>query len=461
MRTSRWATLAVLALAQFMVVLDVTIVNVALPDIHASLGFSTDGLQWVVSAYALAFGGFLLLGGRAADLLGRRRVFFAGLALFGVASLAAGLAQSPGMLVAARAAQGFGGALLSPAALSILTVTFAHGRDRNIALGIWGALAGLGGTLGVIAGGVLVDWLGWEAIFFVNVPIAIATLIATPLIVRESRVEDATRDFDVLGAVVGTGGLLALVYGVIRSEPLGFGSAEVIACLAGAVVLLGAFLAVESRAKAPLVPLRLFRSRGLRASSAALALNGGAFIAMFFLTAIFLQQVRGDSALQAGLHFLPMGFAAVFGATAASQLVTRVGTRPVQLVGALLSVVGLVLLAQADATGSFASEILPGTVVFGVGIMGIAVAGQIGAIADVRHEEAGAASGLVTAGYQIGGALGLAIASTVAAGVSDPVDAFHRGLLVAAAFAVVNVVLAVLAPRVEPSAEQLTEAAAA
>jgi EmrB/QacA subfamily drug resistance transporter len=461
MRTSRWATLAVLALAQFMVVLDVTIVNVALPHIRASLGFSADGLQWVVSAYALAFGGFLLLGGRAADLLGRRRVFFAGLALFGVASLVAGLSESPGMLVAARAAQGFGGAMLSPAALSILTVTFAHGRDRNIALGIWGALAGLGGTLGVIAGGVLVDWLGWEAIFFVNVPIAIATLIATPLIVRESRVEDATRDFDILGAVVGTGGLLALVYGVIRSEPLGFGSAEVIACLAGAVVLLAAFLWVESRAKAPLVPLRLFRSGGLRASSAALALNGGAFIAMFFLTAIFLQQVRGDSALQAGLHFLPMGFAAVIGATVASQVVTRVGTRPVQLVGALLSVVGLVLLAQADATGSFASEILPGTVVFGVGIMGIAVAGQIGAIADVRHDEAGAASGLVSAGYQIGGALGLAIATTVAGGASDLTDAFHRGLLVAAAFAAVNVVLAVISPRIEPSAEQLTEAAVA
>jgi EmrB/QacA subfamily drug resistance transporter len=461
MRTSRWATLAVLALAQFMVVLDVTIVNVALPHIRASLGFSADGLQWVVSAYALAFGGFLLLGGRAADLLGRRRVFFAGLALFGVASLVAGLSESPGMLVAARAAQGFGGAMLSPAALSILTVTFAHGRDRNIALGIWGALAGLGGTLGVIAGGVLVDWLGWEAIFFVNVPIAIATLIATPLIVRESRVEDATRDFDILGAVVGTGGLLALVYGVIRSEPLGFGSAEVIACLAGAVVLLGAFLWVESRAKAPLVPLRLFRSRGLRASSAALALNGGAFIAMFFLTAIFLQQVRGDSALQAGLHFLPMGFAAVIGATVASQIVTRVGTRPVQLVGALLSVAGLVLLAQADATGSFASEILPGTVVFGVGIMGIAVAGQIGAIADVRHDEAGAASGLVSAGYQIGGALGLAIATTVAGGASDLTDAFHRGLLVAAAFAAVNVVLSVISPRIEPSAEQLAEAAAA
>ncbi len=461
MRTSRWATLAVLALAQFMVVLDVTIVNVALPDIQQALGFTADGLQWVVSAYALAFGGFLLLGGRAADILGRRRVFMIGLGLFGAASLAAGLASTPALLIGARAVQGFGGALLSPAALSIVTVTFAHGRDRNVAMGVWGALAGLGGTLGVIAGGVLVDWLGWEAIFFVNVPIAIATLIATPMIVRESRVEGAARDFDIPGALLGTGGLLALVYGVIRSEPLGFGSTEVIACLAGAAVLLGAFLWVESRATNPLVPLRLFQSPGLRASSAALALNGGAFIAMFFLTAIFLQQVRGDSALQAGLHFLPMGFAAVIGATVASQLVTRVGTRPVQLVGALLSVVGLVLLAQADATGSYATQILPGIVIFGVGIMGIGVAGQIGAIADVRHDEAGAASGLVSAGYQIGGALGLAIVTTIAAGAGTLTDAFQRGLMVAAAFAAVNVVLAIVSPRIAPTPEQLVEAAAA
>jgi EmrB/QacA subfamily drug resistance transporter len=459
MRTSRWATLAVLALAQFMVVLDVTIVNVALPDIRQSLGFSADGLQWVISAYALAFGGFLLLGGRAADILGRRRVFLVGLALFGAASLAAGLASTPGLLVAARAVQGFGGALLSPAALSILTVTFAHGRDRNVALGVWGALAGLGGTLGVIAGGVLVDWLGWEAIFFVNVPVAIATLAATPMIVRESRVEGATRDFDLRGALLGTSGLLALVYGVIRSEPLGFGSVEVIGFLAGAAGLLGAFLWAESRATNPLVPLRLFRSRGLRASSAALALNGGAFIAMFFLTAIFLQQVRGESALSTGVQILPMGFAAIIGATIASQLVTRVGTRPVQLVGALLSVVGLVLLAQAGATGAYVTEIMPGTVIFGFGIMGVAVAGQIGAIADVRHHEAGAASGLVSAGYQIGGALGLAIASTVAAGGDSPVDAFQRGLMVAAAVAVINVVLAVVSPRIAPTTEQLAEAA--
>jgi MFS family permease len=365
------------------------------------------------------------------------------------------------MLIGARAVQGFGGALLSPAALSILTVTFARGRDRNIALGVWGALAGLGGTLGVIAGGVLVDWLGWEAIFFVNVPIAIATLIATPLIVRESRVEGATRNFDIPGAVLGTGGLLALVYGVIRSEPLGFGSTEVIACLAAAAALLCAFLWVESRAKAPLVPLRLFRSRGLRTSSASLALNGGAFTAMFFLTAIFLQQARGESALMTGVQILPMGFAAIIGATIASQLVTRVGTRPVQLMGALLSVVGLVLLAQAGATGAYVAEILPGTVVFGFGIMGVGVAGQIGAIADVRHDEAGAASGLVSAGYQIGGALGLAVATTVAAGGASLADAFQRGLLVAAGFAAVNVVLSLLSPSVEATPDQLAEAAAA
>src|SRR3954451_1081706 len=229
MRSSRWSTLTVLALAQFMVVLDVTIVNVALPDIQADLGFSSAGLQWVVSAYTLLFGGFLLLGGRASDLLGRRRMFMSGMALFTGASLVAGLAPSPGVLIAARAAQGLGGALLSPAALSILTVTFAPGRDRNLALGIWGGLAGLGGTLGVVLGGILVDAVGWSWIFFVNVPIGLAVGLVTPAVVAESRVRPATRTFDLLGSVLGTGGLLAIVLGVIRAEPLGWGAAEVVA----------------------------------------------------------------------------------------------------------------------------------------------------------------------------------------------------------------------------------------
>lgn len=475
MRTNRWSTLTVLALAQFMVVLDVTIVNVALPDIQAALGFSADGLQWVIGAYTLLFGGFLLLGGRAGDLLGRRRVFLAGLGLFSGASLVAGLAPSAEVLVAARAAQGLGGALLSPAALSILYVTFAHGRERNLALGIWGGLAGLGGTLGVVAGGVLVDAIGWEWVFIVNVPIGAALLAITPLFVRESRAERAAgrRTFDVAGAVLGTGGLLAVVLGVIRAEPLGWGHAEVIALLAGGAVLLAAFLRAEQRSSAPLVPLRLFRSRGMQTASLGLALNGGAFLAMFFLTAIFLQQVRGDSALDAGLHFLPMGFAAIAGAGLASTFVTRLGTRPVYLAGSVLSVVGLLLLAQVDASSSYAADILPGLLLFGFGMMGVGVAAQITAVADVGAEEAGAASGLVTAGYQVGGALGLAIITTlstsrtedlVAGGAAQAdalVSGFQRGLVVAAVFAAANILLAIPAPQVKPDAELVGEAAIA
>src|SRR3954447_22288462 len=353
-----------LAVAQFMVVLDVTVVNVALPDIQADLGFSASGLQWVISAYTLMFGGFLLLGGRMADLLGRRRVFLSGLGLFSLGSLLAGLATSAGVLIGARALQGFGGALLSPAALSIVTVTFPPGRDRNLALGIWGGLAGLGGTLGVVLGGILVDAVGWSWIFFVNVPIGLAVIMITPVFVAESRVEQRSRTFDLLGAVVGTAGLLAIVLGVIRAEPLGWGATEVVSLLAGGAALLIAFLRVESRSAAPLVPLRLFRSRGMQTSSLALALNGGAFLAMFFLTALFLQQVRGDSALDAGLHFLPMGVAAIAGATAASTLVTRIGTRPVHVAGAVLSVIGLALLARSDATSSYAGGVLPGLLLF-------------------------------------------------------------------------------------------------
>lgn len=474
MPRNRWSVLTVLALAQFMVVLDVTIVNVALPDIQADLGFSADGLQWVVSAYTLLFGGFLLLGGRAADLLGRRRVFAAGLALFGAASLVAGLAPSSEVLIAARAVQGLGGALLSPAALSILTVTFAHGRDRNLAMGIWGGLAGLGGTLGVVAGGVLVDAIGWEWVFFVNVPIAAALVAVSPVFVPESRVErTGPRTFDALGAVLGTGGLLAIVLGVIRAEPLGWGATEVVALLAGGAVLLIAFLRTEARSADPLVPLRLFRLRGMQTSGLALALNGGAFLAMFFLTAIFLQQVRGDSALEAGLHFLPMGVAAVAGAVIASGLVARIGTRTVHQGGALLSVAGLALLMQVDATSSYWTGLFPGLVVFGLGIMGVGVPNQIAAVADVRRDEAGAASGLVSAGYQVGGALGLAIITTLstshvesqlAAGATQAdalVDGFHRGLLIAAIFAAVNVLASLPAPQLRPDADQLADAAVA
>jgi EmrB/QacA subfamily drug resistance transporter len=474
LKRNPWSTLVVLAVAQFMVVLDVTIVNVALPDIQRDLGFSAAGLQWVISAYTLLFGGFLLLGGRTADLLGRRRMFIIGLLVFGVTSLVAGLAQNPEQLVIMRAVQGLGGAMLSPAAFAILTVTFKHGRERNIAMGVWGGLAGLGGTLGVIAGGVLVDSLSWRWVFLVNVPFALLVAALVPAFVTESRVQAVgRRTFDLAGALLSTGGLLAIVLGVIRAEPLGWSSFEVIALMIGGVALLAAFVRVEARSAAPLVPLGLFRSRGLTTSTLALALNGAAFLAMFFLTAIFLQQVRGLTALETGLEFLPMGIVAIASALVSAQLVTRLGTRPVQIGAAVVSVAGLLLLSRADATSSYALTILPGLILFGIGIIAVGTPASISAVADVRHEEAGAASGVVNSGYQVGGALGLALITTLATshvtslvnGGMSPQDAlvggFERGLFAAAFFAVANIVIGLVAPSIKPTAEEIAEAAVA
>jgi EmrB/QacA subfamily drug resistance transporter len=468
---NKWLALAVLAVAQFMVVLDVTIVNVALPAIQTDLGFSADGLQWVVNAYTLAFGGLLLLGGRAADLLGRRRLFVVGLALFGAASLAGGFAGSSEMLIAVRAIQGIGAALLSPAALALLTVTFPAGSERNVALGIWGALAGIGGTLGVVAGGVLVDSAGWEWIFYVNVPVAILGIVAAPYFVAESR--GTARGFDLTGAVLGTSGLLALVYGVIRTDAAGWGSAEVLGLFGLAATLLGAFVFVESRASDPLVPLKLFRVRGLAVSAIALGLNGAAFLGMFFMTALYLQQVHGDSALTAGAQFVPMGIAAIASAIVGAQLVTRVGTRAAYLAGSAVGIVGLLLLSRAGTDSSYALDILPGLVVFGLGLPLVGVANQIAAVAEVPHEDAGAASGVVTTAFQVGSAIGLALVSTaatsrvgdaVAAGASQTdalASGFERGMLVAAGLAVLNLLVgAVRAPRIKPDAALVAEAVA-
>ena len=471
---SRWLALLVLALAQFMVVLDVTIVNVALPSIQNALGVSASGLQWVVNAYTLTFGGLLLLGGRTSDLVGRRRVFLTGMGLFAAASLAGGLASSAGVLIAARAIQGIGAALLSPAALALVTVSFPAGRERNLALGIWGALAGIGGTLGVVAGGALVDSLGWEWIFFVNLPVAAIAFAATPLVVQESRRRAPGAGFDFAGAALGTAGLLALVLAVIRSGPAGWGSAEVLGLFGAGAVLLTSFIRVEARTPDPLVPLRLFRSRALTASTLALTLNGAAFLGMFFLTALFLQEVHHDTALQAGLHFVPMGIAAIASATVGSQLVTRFGTRVAFLAGAAVGVAGLLLLTQVGADASYVTDILPGLVVFGLGLPLVGVSNQIAAVADVPAEDVGAASGIVTTAFQVGGALGLAIVSTAAtsrvtavlAGGATPAHAltagYHRGLLVAAGIAVLNLVLGALtAPRITPDAQTIATAAAA
>src|SRR3954467_3039182 len=472
-QSSKWLALTVLALAQFMVVHDVTIVNVALPSIQDALGFSAVGLQWVINAYTLTFGGLLMLGGRMSDLLGRRRVFLAGMVLFALASLAAGLAPSAGVLIAARAVQGVGAALLSPAALALVTVTFPAGRERNLALGIWGALAGIGGTLGVVAGGVLVDSLGWEWIFFVTLPVAAIALIATPLVVGESRGEQRGVGFDMTGAILGTAGISTLVFAVIRTEPMGWGSAQVLALFGIAAFLLGTFLYVESRTANPLLPLRLFRVRGLGISAIALALNGASFLGMFFLTALYLQEVHGDTALQAGVHFVPMGIAAILSGTIGSQLVTRYGTRAAYLTGSAIGVVGLLMLTQVDASASYATDILPGLIVFGLGLPLVGVSNQIAAVAEVPHSDAGAASGIVTTAFQVGGALGLAIISTAATsrvsealshGAAQPqalAEGFQRGLYVAAGIALVNLVIGALrAPRITPDEAVVAEALA-
>ncbi|MEA9984199.1 MULTISPECIES: MFS transporter [Subtercola] len=472
MRRSPWSTLVVLAIAQFMVVLDVTIVNVALPRMQTDLGFAPDDLQWVISAYTLIFGGFLLLGGRSADLVGRRRIFVAGLVVFALSSLAAGVATSPLELILFRGVQGLGGAMLSASALTLLMVTFEHGRRRTIALGVWGGLAGLGGTMGAIVGGVLVDNLSWRWVFLVNVPIGIVVIAATFFIIRESRaIISGRRTFDVAGAVLSTTGLLAIMLGVIRAEPLGWGSIEVIGLLAGGVLLLAAFVLVESRSAAPLIPLRLFRTRSLSLSVVALGLNSAGFLAMFFLTAIFLQQVRGLSAFDTGLAFLPMGIAAIVGAVVASRFVTMFGTRAVQVVAAVISVIGLLLLSTADASSPYASSLLPGLILFGLGITAMGVPAQVAAQSKVRTDDAGAASGVLNAGYQVGGALGLAVITTLAtahitdamtggtAPLAAAVGGFQFGLLIAAIFAAVNIVIALLSPSVTVDSATATEAA--
>ncbi|MDQ1547392.1 MAG: hypothetical protein QOH69_2296 [Actinomycetota bacterium] len=473
MRRSPWSTLVVLAIAQFMVVLDVTIVNVALPHIQTDLKFNTADLQWVISAYTLIFGGFLLLGGRMADLIGRRLVFVIGLVVFGASSLAAGLATTAFELILFRGIQGLGGAMLSAAALTLLTVTFEHGRQRNIALGIWGGLAGLGGTMGAVLGGALVDSLSWRWVFLVNVPFGILVIVASFFILRESRaiLDGAARTFDVAGALLSTSGLLAIMLGFIRAQPLGWGSLEVIALLVGGVALLGAFVIVESRSKSPLIPLRLFRTRSLTYAVITLGLNSAGFLSMFFLTAIYLQGVRGLSALNAGLEFLPMGIAAIVGALLASRLVTTLGTRPVQIASAILSVVGLLLLSRVGATDAYVTGLLPGFIIFGIGITAIGVAAQVGATSKVANDDAGAASGILNAGYQVGGALGLAVITTLTTThitdalksgtgqVSAAVGGYDYGLLIAAIFAAANIVIALVSPSTRVTQTQAVEAA--
>lgn len=455
----RWAALAVLAVAQFMVVLDASITNVALPSIQRDLGFSESSLQWVVNAYTLVFGGFLLLGGRAADLFGRRRVFIIGLAVFSVASLVGGFATSSGWLIAARAVQGLGAAIVSPAALSIVTTTFSEGAERNRALGIWGALAGAGGAVGVLMGGMLTEWAGWEWVLFVNVPIGVAAAVVAPRFVRESRAHERT-SMDVAGAVSVTAGLVVLVYALVEANDAGWGSGQTIGLLALSVALIAAFVVTELRARFPIMPLTIFRNRNVASADAVALLIGASLFSMFFFISLYLQQVLDFSALQAGLSYLPLSAAIIMSAGAASQLVTRVGPKPVLVTGLVLTTLGLLLFTQVSAGGSFAGDVLAPSLLVAVGLGLSFVSVTIIAVAGVSDREAGMASGLLNTAQQVGGALGLAVLSSVATayiagadggGPAVLAEAFQRAFTVGAGFAALGVVLALVAvPHVRP-----------
>ncbi|MGI8420881.1 MAG: MFS transporter [Gaiellaceae bacterium] len=408
----RWRALALVCTAFFMTVLDVSIVNVALPSIGRSLHVGDTSLQWIITAYAITFGGFLLLGGRAGDLLGRKRMFVLGLVVFAAASLACGLAGSIGVLIAARAVQGLGAAIVSPATLSIITTTFEEGVERNKALGIWGAMGGSGAAAGVLFGGILTKYLGWEWIFFVNVPVAVLVIALTPRLIRESRVEGA-QDFDAAGALTVTGGLALLVYAISKAPDAGWGSARTIVELIVAVGLLAAFIVIETRASHPLMPLRIFRIRTLAGSNIVGLLLGAVVFSNFFLLTLYVQQVLHYSALKTGITFLATAGTTVIVAGISQLLVTRIGPKPVMVLGMALITAGLVWYSQIPANGSYASDLLPGYLLVGFGLAFAFIPVSIAALAGVEERDAGLASGILNTAQQIGGAIGVAIAATI------------------------------------------------
>jgi EmrB/QacA subfamily drug resistance transporter len=411
----RWSALALIVTAQFMVILDVAIVNVALPSIKTDLGFSETNLQWVISAYAILFGGALLLGGRLADLLGRRRLFVAGLALFAVASLLCGLAWSEGSLIGFRALQGLGGALLAPAALSLLMTTFAEGRERNLALGIYGAASGSGAAAGVLLGGLLTSYLNWSWIFFVNVPVGVVAIALAPLLLRESRAELEHRHFDFAGATSVTAGLMLLVYAMTRATSDGWGSGTTLGFLAGAAALVTAFVVIELRSRSPLLPLRIFRSRTLSAANAAMAIVGAVAFSEFFLLTQYLQDVLHFTAVQSGVAFVGFALTVVVVSNIAQLVVGRLGVRPTLTAGLLVSAASVALLTRLPVDGRYFWDLFPAFVLGGAG-MGLSfVPVTIASLTGVQRSDAGVASGLVNTSRQIGGAIGLAGASAIAA----------------------------------------------
>ena len=457
--TRKGLALLLLAAAQFVVVLDASIVNVALPSMGRDLEFSQEDLSWVVNAYTLAFGGFLLLGGRLADLLGRRRLFVAGLILFSLASLAGGLAQSPGWLVAARAVQGLGAAILSPAALSIVTTTFAEGAERNRALGVWGAVAGSGGAAGVLFGGLLTEYAGWEWVLFVNVPIGLAAAFASFRVLPESRMT-GPRHFDTAGAVTITAGLTLLVYALVDTVDVGWGSTQTITLIAVALALIAGFVAIELRSKSPLVSFGIFRNRTLTGANVVGLLVAMALFSMFFFVSLYMQQVLGYDALKAGLAYLPLALGIIVSAGVASQLVTRVGFKPTLIAGLLLTAGGLIWFSQVSPDGEYLTDILPASLLAAAGLGFAFVPMTIAAVSGVSGREAGLASGLINTSQQVGGALGLAVLATIANSRTEDVmaqaggdpqalptaltEGFQNAFAVGAGFAIVGALLAMV-----------------
>src|SRR5215208_4821186 len=447
----KWLALALLSTVQFMVVLDIAIVNVALPSIKVDLGFSQENLQWVISAYALVFGGFLLLGGRAADLLGRRRIFIAGLVIFTIASLLAGMAWSETSLIGARAFQGLGAAIISPAALSILSVTFREGRERNIALGVWGAVGGFGAAAGVLLGGVLTDALSWEWIFFVNVPVGVAALVIAPFLLGESR-DARVSSFDVPGAVLVTAGLSSVVYAITKAGTDGWLAGPTLGFFAASLVLLAGFVAWELRHREPLMRFGIFRISTVTGANVAGFILGTAMFSMFLMLTLYMQQVLGYSAMKTGVAYLAVAGTAIVWAAVASQLVTKVGVKPVLVTGMSLLTAGLLYFTQVSVDGSYLGDLLPGFLVIAMGMSFSFVPISIAALAGVPAKDAGLASGLINTSQQIGGALGIAVLSSVAvahttsaakAGDSEAAaltTGFHAAFWVGAAIAAVGVV---------------------
>jgi EmrB/QacA subfamily drug resistance transporter len=456
-----WLVLVLVCLAQFMVILDATIVNVALPSIQTDLEMSNANLQWVVNAYALLFGGFLMLGGRAGDLIGRKRIFLAGVVLFTLASLLCGLAQSELWLIVARGIQGLGAALVAPAALSIVTTTFKEGPDRTKAMGVWAAIAVGGGAVGLLLGGILTETLSWPWIFFVNVPVGIVAFALSFRLVPESKDEHMHRSYDVLGAVTVTGGLLALVYGIVRSSQVGWGSTEVIGTLAFAAVLLGGFLMIERRSIEPLVRLSIFAVRTVRGANAVMFIVACGLFAMFFFNTLYLQRVLGYSPLEAGLAFLPFTLGIIIGAGISQKLVPALGAREVPLIGLTLAVAGLLLFLRLTPDGTYLVDLLPGIMLTSIGMGLTFVPVTLIATSGIPDDDAGLASGLFNTSQQIGGALGLAILSTIATNASTGaieglgrrpneadtanalVDGFHLAWLGSALFLAAGAVLMV------------------